>query len=357
MAAPVPAQPSVSAHLRDDAANPTVATSAEATTMAARPQPPSTSRHAGAPDQPSAAAACLPRTDPPPYPFPTFHLIQGTPLPPGWLGKNWACQQLAETAAATVPDAEVLVFTDADVCWEPGAVRALVAELQRSEGDLLSVWPTQTTVSWGERLTVPLMALAVLGYLPLRLAQDFYHPLAAAANGQCMAFRRGAYTAIGGHAAVRKAVVEDVRLAQRIKAAGLKLRMADGNYLIRCRMYAGWQAALDGYAKNILAGHGNHAALLLLSTLFHWTIFVLPWVWFLLGRDWDLPFWPLWPLILIGLGVGARAVTAGATHQRISDAPLMPLSVLLMTYVALRAVWWRWRFGGAVWKGRILHDV
>jgi chlorobactene glucosyltransferase len=236
-------------------------------------------------------------------------------------------------------------------------VRALADELQHSGGDLLTIWPTQTTVTWGERLTVPLMALAVLGYLPLRLAHDFYHPLAAAANGQCMAFRRDAYTAVGGHASVRGVVVEDVRLAQRIKAAGRKLRMADGNRLIRCRMYDGWQAAIDGYAKNILAGHGNHVALLLLSTLFHWVVFVWPWAWLLFGGNWGLPLWPLWPLALVLLGVGARAVTAAATHQRIGDALLMPLSVLLMTYVALRATWWRWRFGGVVWKGRILRDA
>jgi chlorobactene glucosyltransferase len=311
---------------------------------------------------------------------PRFRLLHGQPLPPGWMGKNWACHQLAQAAGpgdsalaeplppslsesafkqgtrlVTAPD--ILVFTDADVLWQPGAVAALVAEFQRSSADLLTVWPTQITVTWGERLTVPLMALAVLGYLPLRLAHDFYHPLASAANGQCMAFRRTAYTTIGGHAAVRGAVVEDVRLAQHIKASGLKLRMADGNELLRCRMYEGWHATLDGYAKNILAGHGNHIPLLLLSTLFHWAVFVWPWFWLAAGIRWALPAWPIWPAILVALGIGARAVTAAATRQRIGDALLMPVSVALMTWVAARALWWRWRFGGVVWKGRILRDT
>jgi chlorobactene glucosyltransferase len=172
-----------------------------------------------------------------------------------------------------------------------------------------------------------------------------------------MAFRRQAYMIIGGHASVRGFVVEDVRLAQRIKSLGLKLRMADGNQLIRCRMYKGWQAAVDGYAKNILAGHGNHVSLLLLSTLFHWTVFVWPWAWLAAGATWILPGWPQWPGLLIALGIGARAITAATTHQRIGDALLMPLSVVLMTWVALRSIWWRWRFGGVVWKGRILRDA
>lgn len=291
---------------------------------------------------------------------PNFHLICGRPLPSGWQGKNWACQQLAKHAIAQ--EADILLFTDADVAWQPDAVAAVVAAFQKSQADLLTVWPTQTTVTWGERLTVPLMALAVLGYLPLRLAQDFYHPLAAAANGQCLAFARHAYEQIGGHAAVRGTVVEDVRLAQRIKAAGLRLRMADGNLLVGCRMYTGWQAALDGYAKNILAGHGNHVSLLLLSTLFHWALFVWPWLWLAFGGQagaapWLPPAWPLWPLLLVLAGVGVRAITAAATHQRSGDALLMPVSVLLMTWIALRAIWWRWRFGGVLWKGRILRDA
>jgi chlorobactene glucosyltransferase len=308
---------------------------------------------------------------------PRFRLLQGLPLPPGWMGTNWACHQLAQATAlraqgsAAAPGQsplaasatnDILLFADADVFWQPGAVTALVAEMQRSAADLLTVWPTQVTVTWGERLTVPLMALAVLGYLPLRLAHDFYHPLAAAANGQCMAFRREAYVAIGGHAHVRGAVVEDVRLAQRIKSFGFKLRMADGNQLLRCRMYDGWCAVLDGYAKNILAGHGNHVSLLLLSTLFHWAIFIWPWLWLVAGASWfDATQlhagWPLWPALLVALGIGARAVTAATTHQRVGDALLMPLSVALMTWVAARAIWWRWRFGGVVWKGRILRDA
>ena len=303
-------------------------------------------------------AQCAAGTDP------RFRLLDGRPLPPGWMGKNWACSQLAEAIGPADVSLEeqtanpgILVFTDADVLWQPGAVGALVAEFQHSSADLLTVWPTQITVSWGERLTVPLMALAVLGYLPLRLAHDFYHPLASAANGQCMAFRHGAYVAIGGHAGVRGAVVEDVRLAQHIKACGLKLRMADGNQLLRCRMYDGWHAVLDGYAKNILAGHGNHVALLLLSTVFHWAVFIWPWLWLAAGSHWALPAWPVWPTLLVGLGIGTRAVTATATHQRTRDALLMPISVVLMTWIAARALWWRWRFGGVVWKGRILRDA
>ena len=277
-------------------------------------------------------------------------VLTGSSLPEGWMGKNWACDQLARHARG-----EILLFTDADVCWQPGALAAVVDMLDRSEADLLTVWPTQITVSWGERLTVPLIAMAVLAYLPVQLAHDFYHPLAAAANGQCMVFRRAAYAAIGGHAAVRGDIIEDVRLAQRIKAAGLKLRMADGAGLVTCRMYGGDKAALDGLAKSVLAGHGNRSLLLLLSTSVHLLLFLWPWLWLAAGQGWALPGWPLWPLALIIAGICLRGLTARASGQRASDALLMPVSALLMTWITVQALWWRVRYGGVRWKGRVVR--
>lgn len=282
---------------------------------------------------------------------PTFKLICGKPLPAGWMGKNWACHQLAEAARG-----QILVFTDADVRWQPGSLAALVQQMDALDADLFTVWPTQTTVTWGERLTVPLMALAVMGYLPVRLAHSRFIPSAAAANGQCLAFRRAAYDAVGGHAAVRGAIVEDIYLAQRIKAAGLNLRMVDGNRLVGCRMYASSQDAIDGYTKNILAGHGGRVSLLFLSTLFHWLIFIFPWLWLILGSGWPAPGYPRWPLALAAAGVAVRGLTAYATRQRVGDALLMPLSALLMTWIAARAVLWQWRFGGVKWKGRIVPN-
>ncbi len=267
-----------------------------------------------------------------------LRVMAGAPLPDGWLGKNWACSQLAEAAGG-----EWLVFTDADVVWQPGALAALIGEAEHERADLLSIWPTQETVTWGERLVVPLMALVVLGYLPILGVHALPGALFAAANGQCMAFRRESYTRVGGHARVRAEVVEDVVLARRVKACGLRLRMADGAGQIGCRMYRNWAEVRDGYAKNILSGYGGSTVFLFLATVFHWAVFLLPWV--------------LWPwewrfALLAATGVLVRAVTADFTRQRARDALLMPVSVVLMTVIAWRSVVWHFR-GGPRWKGRV----
>lgn len=288
---------------------------------------------------------------------PRFRLVRGAMLPKDWSGKNWACHQLAASARH-----ELLLFTDADVTWCPGALAAVVAQQQATQADLLTVWPTQITESWGERLVTPLMALALLAYLPVTFAQQSPYPLAAAANGQCLLFQRRAYVACGGHAAVRNRVLDDVLLAQQIKAAGLQLRMADGAGLLVCRMYQSTRAAIDGYAKNILAGHGSLPLFLLLSTFFHLLLFVAPWVWLVAGAfrpTWSLwsSTWPIWPLALIALGLLVRGMTAYSSGQRIRDTLWLPLAVLLMTYIAGQALWWHWRKGGPQWKGRQLSNV
>lgn len=272
-----------------------------------------------------------------------FSLLQSAPLPPGWLGKNWACHQLAQQAHG-----EILIFTDADVLWKPGAINAAVSALLNMSGDLLTVWPTQITITWAERLVVPLMSFAVLAYLPVRWAHELPYPSAAAANGQCMIFQRTAYAACGGHEAVRNRVLEDVLLAQRVKASGGQLRMVDGAGLVAARMYHNWFDARNGYAKNIIAGHANSILLLLLSTVFHLSLFIWPWLW--LFRRGGIG-WPWWPALLIGLGYAVRALCAATAGQRMADVLLMPVSVLLMTRIALQALWWRWR-GGPIWKGR-----
>lgn len=286
--------------------------------------------------------------------------IQGKPLPPGWTGKNWACQQLAGQAGG-----EVLVFTDADVHWQPGALRRLAGWMQHTRADTFTVWPTQVTGSWSERLVVPMMNFAILAYLPELCVRFTPWKSFAAANGQCLAFRREAYARCGGHAAVRGDIVEDVALARRTKAQGLRLVMALGEGQIGGRMYKNWQEVRSGFAKNILAGHGDMPAFLILSALFHWLVFLLPWPWLALGITSGNSF-PWTPLAMIALGMGVRALSAAlppelpvdaALRQRLGGAVLLPVSVVMMSIIAGQSLWWRYRHGGPQWKGRTVEKA
>lgn len=271
-----------------------------------------------------------------------FNLIQGQPLPQGWAGKNWACHQVS-----TIAKGDILLFTDADTLWKPDALSALVSHMDSSRADLLTVWSTQITQTWAERLTIQLVNFVILGYLPIFMTHYSNVAMFGAANGQCMAWRKQAYQKIGGHAAVASNVLEDVTMARLAKSHRLRLRMADGNRLIFCHMYNGWQSVRDGFAKNILAGHGQSIIALVVSTLFHLTLFVLPC--FLLF----VPQYGAWGFAMLSLAISTRALSAAYSQQSIMDAFFMPLSVLLMTCIAILSIHWRFS-GGPRWKGRQL---
>jgi chlorobactene glucosyltransferase len=273
-------------------------------------------------------------------------------LPADWTGKNWACHRLSQQA-----DGEILIFTDADMRWQPGALYALVYLMQRTQADVLTVWPTQEVHTWAERLVVPLMNFAIMGYLPELAVRFLPWASLAAANGQCIAFRRQAYERIGGHQAVRETVVEDVALARAAKRAGLRLVMALGDGLITGRMYSDWREVRHGFGKNILAGHGGQPLFLLTSTLLHWALFLLPWLllfYCLLFSATCSRFILYFSLSAISLGVAARALSAAANRQPLFDALLLPISVLLLTIIAGQSLWWHFRQGGPQWKGRII---
>ncbi|MDX9832829.1 MAG: glycosyltransferase, partial [Anaerolineae bacterium] len=77
-------------------------------------------------------------------------VLAGRPLEAGWSGKNWACAQLAAQAAG-----DLLFFTDADTFHRPGAVRAVVTAMEGERADLMSGFPRQEVLTWGEKLLVP----------------------------------------------------------------------------------------------------------------------------------------------------------------------------------------------------------
>jgi chlorobactene glucosyltransferase len=171
------------------------------------------------------------------------------PLPPGWVGKNWACW-----TGANATDGEWLLFLDADVRTHPSAVRTVMEWATRENADLASISPTLEMRSFWERLVIPFFLQMVLTYFRAPRTNRATSR-AALANGQFLMIRRAAYGAVGGHAAVRAYVLEDIALARRVRSAGLRLRLASATALAATRMYREPKEMFEGLLKNI---HGTH---------------------------------------------------------------------------------------------------
>jgi chlorobactene glucosyltransferase len=214
----------------------------------------------------------------------TFRLVTGAPLPPGWLGKSWACWQGAQEARG-----ELLLFTDADTRHEDALLGHAVGALQRHDADLVSVLPKQAMESFWERVVLPqIFTLITLRFQDLRRVSRAERPLDVFANGQFLLIRRSAYDAVGGHEALRGDVVEDVALAQRLAAEGRRLFIAHAEDLMETRMYRSLGGIAEGWAKNLATGARRTVPPVLRPAV--------PWLLVLFLAV----FWVMPPVVLIG---------------------------------------------------------
>jgi chlorobactene glucosyltransferase len=171
-------------------------------------------------------------------------LLDAGPLPTGWVGKPHACWIGAQAAGTS----EWLCFVDADTCAAPEALRTAVGFAEAHGIDMLSLHPFQELGTIWERLVIPEGFLILALSTDMRRINDPTKP-DAAANGQFYIIRRQVYDAIGGHAAVRTRILEDMALARAVKERGYHLCLMGGNELVFTRMYSSLPALWEGVSK------------------------------------------------------------------------------------------------------------
>jgi len=265
--------------------------------------------------------------------------------PPGWLGKNYACARLADSAS----DAHVLVFMDADVVLESHAVNALVHELRRTNSTLIAPYPRQLAETWLERLVQPLLAWSWMTTVPLGIAESGQWASMSVANGQLLAFDAEGYRRMGGHESVRSKVIEDVALMRRVREAGERAITVDGSSLATCRMYRTPTDLIDGYTKSAWNAFGGPVGSLAANSLLI-GLYVMPAAAVLTGNRRSRA----WGLIGYAAAVTGRILVARDTGERVlPDAFAQPLSIV--AFASINALsWWRHLRGQNHWKGRRL---
>ena len=110
-----------------------------------------------------------------------FKVIKGDSLPADWLGKNYACYQMAQQAKG-----DFFLFLDADEKVHHGLINSAIHRMYLRKLTLLSLFANQEMQTPGEKLVVPLMHYILLNLLPLQLVYLVKHPSVAAASGQFM---------------------------------------------------------------------------------------------------------------------------------------------------------------------------
>ncbi|MBC7475140.1 MAG: glycosyltransferase family 2 protein, partial [Candidatus Sericytochromatia bacterium] len=179
-------------------------------------------------------------------------LINGKSIPSKWLGKNWACHQLANEA-----NGEYLLFLDADTVIESGLINSSLEFIKKNDLKLLSIFPQQIMSSFGEKLIVPLMNNILLSLLPLILIPLSKIDSLAAANGQFMLFQANNYKENNWHQQAKNKITEDITIIRMMKKQGFRCATLLGNNLIKCRMYKSLKEGINGFSKNIVLMLGD----------------------------------------------------------------------------------------------------
>ncbi|NWF90367.1 MAG: glycosyltransferase [Ignavibacteriaceae bacterium] len=268
----------------------------------------------------------------------TFYL-EGESLPPNWTGKNWACHQLSLKAKG-----KYLLFVDADVELALNAISSAVKIMLSTKTKMLSVFPTQRIISFGERLIVPLMNWLLLSFLPLRKVFSSNNKSFIAANGQFMLWDKETYFSIGGHKQVADAVVEDMELAKKAKQHNKIITLLGGN-IIFCRMYNSFLDAFKGFSKNFYPGFKLNPLIFIGLILFLFFLFTVSSVFAFTDSNF---------LIVVMLIVINRILISQMSHQNpFLNVFLHPIQMILMLLIGINSVA-STKLGYAKWKGRRL---
>ncbi len=281
-----------------------------------------------------------------------LEVVSGEPLPPGWVGKNHAITQGMARAGG-----QWVVFLDADARMSPEAVGRAVAMVRQKDLAMVSFFPRHSLCSFWEKVVQPVVLGVVFAGAPPSLTEDPKDP-AAGAFGQFILFRRSAYESIGGHEAVKGEVLEDWPMAQKIKAMGLRVGLADGQDLVQVRMYTSLSGLWEGWSKNVFHGVGKKLYLLVAVLVF---VFVMG-------------IWPVllmvWALLVALLGLPGLALPAvagafqlvvtlgyGAWVNRRMGLPAIyvlgfPLGAAVFMGILLNSAYRVLSGRGVTWKGR-----
>jgi len=292
----------------------------------------------GSTDRTAGIVEEIARTDP------RVRLETAEPLPAGWCGKNFACQQLA--ALARHP---LLVFMDADVrVSRPDSLARLSQFVEECGAALVSGVPREETRGLMEKLVIPLIHFVLLGFLPLKRMRAGTDPRFAAACGQILAVRRESYEEAGGHAAIADRIHDAVALTRTFRAHGLTTDLFDATDSFHCRMYRRASEVWNGFAKNAHEGLGS-PRIIIPATLLLVVGQVLPLGLLAFAESTSA-------IVLASVATGAaflpRFIAVARFRQSLLSALLHPFGICALVAIQWSAFFRSIRRRPAVWKGR-----
>ncbi len=274
--------------------------------------------------------------------------IHITELPDGWLGKTFALMVATENS-----ESEYLLFTDADVLFSPSVLRRALVCAQETQADHLVVLPTVEVKSRGEGIVLGFLQVMSLWATRPWMVEEPKARRDVAGIGAFNFVRRDALNEIGGWIPQRLAVLEDITLGRRMRAAGMRQRMAFAPGMVLVHWAKGGHGLLLNMTKNLFSAFGFQPLLVVLVTVWVGVLFLLP----LAGLAW---WGTVVQAVLILCCIGALYRVMGrASRMDARYAWLYPLGAVAMIFALLRSMVVVLMQRGVMWRGTLypLRDL
>lgn len=277
-------------------------------------------------------------------------VIDAGPLPDGWMGKPWACQQGAGAATG-----QWLLFLDADVTLEASAMSALCqlcAEPQRVH----SVCPYHVIGHTYEELSAFFNVLMLAGVNAFGISKS--HNDNNALFGQCMLISQHHYEMIGGHESVSNKALENFHLARELRHHGIPSSCYLGKGFIHMRMFPGgfkelWNSWKKGFSGG--AAHTAPRALLLSSLWISGMMLTLVCIALSLSSYTQELFHKLTITAYLIYAFQCLSAFKRAGNFSLWNALLFPVSLLFYQVLFFGSIIDKKRGKTSQWKGRTVH--
>jgi chlorobactene glucosyltransferase len=277
-------------------------------------------------------------------------LMNGEPLPPGWAGKPHACLQAALEARG-----DWLLFTDADTVHSPDMLRRTLSLAIEMRVALLSGFPRQLTEPLSQKIAIPMIYFIILTLAPLWWLHRSSRPVASVAVGQFLLFSRKAYWDIGGHAAVKNRITEDLYLGAEIANNGGRHLAVDLSDLVSCRMYGSYSAVWEGLTRAIYAVSAISFAALGVLLVVGYISFLAPffWLWKMAFDSASLPVWGPLVILQVTLLFIMRRWVDTRFKESVLSTILFPLGITFIIAVVINGMARQLSGAGVSWKKRV----
>jgi len=269
-----------------------------------------------------------------------------TYLPANWLGKTHAMAIAARSAiAANNPD--YLLFTDADIMFQPDAIRRSLANAVATQADHFVLLPTTIAKTRGEGMILAyLQVMSLWAIRPWRVA-DPKAKRDAIGVGAFNLIRTSAYLQLGGFDATPMEILEDLALGRRVKRVGLRQRVATAPGMVSVHWASGLGGIVTGMTKNLFAVFRFRPPLLVAAAIWIVLFCTAP-IGYLTMPDTRVP-----AVVALASVFGMYVLSGRTSRIPAIYAAFFPVGAVVVAYSMFRSMAITVIRGGVTWRGTL----